>query len=133
MEEDPRAKAHLSLTADAMEEVLALGGIVDQDDQGPVHLDGFAEQVWRVDTPSTSQAPSSLLSAFQRDTTGPVDFDALLQFPCPDGAAHEPYTPHSSVGPRCRSARYPNAGGRGRADGCTAVAARLVPISCSAD
>ena len=80
MEEDPRAKAHLSLTADAMEEVLALGGIVDQDDQGPVHLDGFAEQVWRVDTPSTSQAPSSLLSAFQRDTTGTVDFDALLQF-----------------------------------------------------
>ena len=80
MKEDPRAKAHLSLTADAMEEVLALGGIVDQDDQGPVHLDGFAEQVWRVDTPSTSQAPSSLLSAFQRDTTGTVDFDALLQF-----------------------------------------------------
>lgn len=80
MKEDPRAKAHLSLTADAMEEVLALGGIVDQDDQGPVHLDGFAEQVWRVDTPSTSQAPSTLLSAFQRDTTGTVDFDALLQF-----------------------------------------------------
>ena len=80
MKEDPRAKAHLSLTADAMEEVLALGGIVDQDDQGPVHLDGFAEQVWRVDTPSTSQAPSSLLSAFQRDTKGTVDFDALLQF-----------------------------------------------------
>lgn len=80
MEEDPRAKAHLSLTADAMEEVLALGGIVNQDDQGPVHLDGFAEQVWRVDTSSTSQAPSSLLSAFQRDTTAPVDFDALLQF-----------------------------------------------------
>lgn len=80
MEEDPRAKAHLSLTADAMEEVLALGGIVDQDEQRPVHLDGFAEQVWRVDTPSSSQAPSSLLSAFQRDTTGTVDFDALLQF-----------------------------------------------------
>lgn len=80
MEQDPRAKAHLSLTADAMEEVLALGGIVDQDEQRPVHLDGFAEQVWRVDTPSSSQAPSSLLSAFQRDTTGTVDFDALLQF-----------------------------------------------------
>lgn len=96
MEEDPRAKAHLSLTADAMEEVLALGGIVDQDDQGPVHLDGFAEQVWRVDTPSTSQAPSSLLSAFQRDTTGPVDFDALLQFRARMAQRTSP-TPHIQV------------------------------------
>ena len=96
MEEDPRAKAHLSLTADAMEEVLALGGIVDQDDQGPVHLGGFAEQVWRVDTPSTSQAPSSLLSAFQRDTTGPVDFDALLQFRAPMAQRTSP-TPHIQV------------------------------------
>ena len=96
MEEDPRAKAHLSLTADAMEEVLALGGIVDQDDQGPVHLGGFAEQVWRVDTPSTSQAPSSLLSAFQRDTTGPVDFDALLQFRARMAQRTSP-TPHIQV------------------------------------
>ena len=96
MEEDPRAKAHLSLTADAMEEVLALGGIVDQNDQGPVHLDGFAEQVWRVDTPSTSQAPSSLLSAFQRDTTGPVDFDALLQFRARMAQRTSP-TPHIQV------------------------------------
>ena len=96
MKEDPRAKAHLSLTADAMEEVLALGGIVDQDDQGPVHLDGFAEQVWRVDTPSTSQAPSSLLSAFQRDTTGPVDFDALLQFRARMAQRTSP-TPHIQV------------------------------------
>ena len=96
MEEDPRAKAHLSLTADAMEEVLALGGIVDQDDQGPVHLDGFAEQVWRVDTPSTSQTPSSLLSAFQRDTTGPVDFDALLQFRARMAQRTSP-TPHIQV------------------------------------
>ena len=96
MEEDPRAKAHLSLTADAMEEVLALGGIVDQDDQGPVHLDGFAEQVWRVDTPSTSQAPSSLLSAFQRDSTGPVDFDALLQFRARMAQRTSP-TPHIQV------------------------------------
>ena len=96
MEEDPRAKAHLSLTADAMEEVLALGGIVDQNDQGPVHLDGFAEQVWRVDTPSTSQAPSSLLSAFQRDSTGPVDFDALLQFRARMAQRTSP-TPHIQV------------------------------------
>ncbi|WFD18074.1 hypothetical protein MCAP1_000286 [Malassezia caprae] len=78
--EDPKAKAHMKLTSDAMRELMELGGIEDAETHAPVSMDGFAEQVWRVEEPSEAQAPSSLLSAFQVGTDGPVDFDALLRF-----------------------------------------------------
>lgn len=78
--EDPQAKAHMKLTADAMRELMELGGIEDADTQAPVTMEGFADQVWRVEERSEPQAPSSLLSAFQVGTNGPIDFDALLRY-----------------------------------------------------
>ena len=76
--EDPHAKAHMQRASDAMQELLALGGIVDEEHNRPVRVDGFAERVWRVDQPPEESTPSSLFSAFDRGTG--VDIDALLQF-----------------------------------------------------
>ena len=76
--EDPHAKAHMQRASDAMQELLALGGIVDEEQNMPVHIDGFADRVWRVDQPPEESRPSSLFSAFDRGTG--VDIDALLQF-----------------------------------------------------
>ncbi|WFC93921.1 hypothetical protein MBRA1_000547 [Malassezia brasiliensis] len=76
--EDPHAKAHMQRASDAMQELLALGGIVDEERNMPVHVDGFADRVWRVDQPPEESRPSSLFSAFDRGAG--VDIDALLQF-----------------------------------------------------
>ena len=85
VEEDVRAKSHFHRTAQALEELLSLGGVVDDEQQGPVHLDGFAEQVWRVDKPPNEVSSpahgsaSSLFSSFMNAKTGIVDVDALLR------------------------------------------------------
>ena len=85
VEEDVRAKSHFHRTAQALEELLSLGGVVDDEQQGPVHLDGFAEQVWRVDKPPNDVSSpahgsaSSLFSSFMNAKTGIVDVDALLR------------------------------------------------------
>ena len=78
--EDPTAKARMKMTAAAMRELMELGGIEDADTHAPVSVDGFAERVWRMEEHSEPQTSSSLLSAFQVGTDGPVDFEALLRF-----------------------------------------------------
>lgn len=75
--EDPAAKAHLQRTSLAMQELLALGGIVDTESNAPVTVDGFADQVWRVDRPSQPSS-SQLFSSFTQGES--VDMDALLRF-----------------------------------------------------
>ena len=76
--EDGQAKAHMQRTSEAMQELLALGGIIDEEKNTPVKVGNFADRVWRVDKPPEEATPSSLFSAFDRGEG--VDIDALLRF-----------------------------------------------------
>ncbi|WFD42337.1 hypothetical protein MPSI1_000979 [Malassezia psittaci] len=77
IQEDPSAKNHVRLTSEAMQELFALGGVVEQGSGSSVRLDDFAERVWRVDQPQDNNSASSLFQAFD-DGSG-SDIDAILR------------------------------------------------------
>ncbi|PKI85958.1 hypothetical protein MVES1_000441 [Malassezia vespertilionis] len=78
---DEQMCEHMQRTREAMQELLALGGVMHSEDDAPVRLDDFGERVWRVesdaDMPSVTDTPSSLFAAFRDGDK--VDIDALLR------------------------------------------------------
>ncbi|WFC98253.1 hypothetical protein MYAM1_000978 [Malassezia yamatoensis] len=77
IQEDPLAKNHVRLTSEAMQELFALGGVIDQESGSSVRLDDFAEHVWRVDQPQDSNSASSLFQTFHDGSSS--DIDAILR------------------------------------------------------